>query len=399
MAQRVSDVNAFLSRGQLDPNSNLLYGAGGAGTFSDGKLRTRTHDPRIAEVLRRFVEAGAPEEIAYDARPHVGTDRLRAVVQTLCRHITSCGGDIMWDMMVQAIHVRDDAACGVRTSAGTVEAGAVIFAAGAYARDTFALLADAGVAMQAKPFQMGLRIEHPQELIDHAIYGRDAGHPALGPADYVLTAKGDCPVTSFCVCPGGVLLPAVAEGEALCTNGMSRHSRDSGLCNGALVATVLPTEFGDAPLAGLELQRRCERAAYLAGGGDFAAPAQTASDFLADRVRQVALRTTYPRGLHGARLDEFVPPNVAAAIRGALRVFERRIPGFAGDQALMIGPEARASCPVRLLRDIQTRESTSLRRFYPAGAGSGHAAGIMSSAVDGLRTAESLIERFAPPAS
>ena len=253
--------------------------------------------------------------------------------------------------------------------------------------------------MQARAFQMGLRIEHPQELVDDALYGKFSGHPALGAADYVLTARRGRPTTSFCVCPGGVVLPAVAETGTFCTNGMSRYRRDSGFCNGALIATVKPHEFGGTgPLAGLELQERCERAAGQVGGSAYAAPSQSAADFLRDVVRQPTVETTYPLGLRAARLVDLVPPAVASALRSALPLFDRKIPGFAGDRALLLGPEACASCPVQLSRDRSTRQSLSVAGLYPCGAGSGHAAGIMSSAVDGLLSAEALVERFRPPA-
>jgi uncharacterized FAD-dependent dehydrogenase len=396
--QRIDDVTSFLKGGPLNTESNLLFGAGGAGTFSDGKLYTRTGDPRVLEVLRRFTKAGAPPEILVEGRPHVGTDRLRLVVEKICRQIESGGGEILWGAPVREIIAHDNDVIAVRTPEAEIPAGTVIFTAGPYARDSFELLHRAGVAMACKPFQMGLRIEHPQDLIDRAVFGDAAGHPKLGAADYVLHARGEPGVVSFCVCPGGQVLPAVAERSAVCTNGMSRYRRDSGFCNGALVATLAPGEFpGEGPLAGLEVQRHYERLAFTAAGGDYVAPAQTAPDFLRGVRGGVSGPTTYTRGVRSVLLDEILPATVASAIRRALKVFDKRIPGFAGKDALLLGPETCSSCPVRVLRAPETRESQSLVNLYPAGAGSGYAAGIMSSAVDGLLTAEAVIRRFTPP--
>lgn len=399
IAERVRAVGEFLSGGKLDPEANILYGAGGAGAFSDGKLRTRTHGRRIPEVLKRLVEAGGPEDILYDARPHIGTDRLRAVLAALCRRIVACGGDIAWNTLVEEVEVADGEVAALKTTLGALETNAVVFATGPYARDSMAALLRAGAAVRPKPFQMGLRIEHDQAFIDRAVYGVRAGHPKLGAADYVLVARGESPVTSFCVCPGGTLLAATAEAETFCTNGMSVYRRDSGFCNGALVTTVMPKDFGASDaLAGFALQRRYEEIAYTLGGGGYRAPAQTAADFLRGAVRPIARSTTYGLGVTPADLSQVVPGFVARAVGRALGVFDRRFPGFAGEDALMVGPEARASCPVRVGRSPETRECETVRGLYPAGAGSGYAAGIMSSAVDGLLSAEAVIRRFRPPA-
>ena len=251
-----------------------------------------------------------------------------------------------------------------------------------------------GLAMEPKPFQMGLRVEHPRELIDRAVFGDMAGHPRLGAAEYVLSA---CAVTTFCVCPGGTVMAASAEPGTVCTNGMSPGARDGDFTNAALVTTVRPDEFGTEPLSGLAFQRHWERQAFEAAGGTYAAPAQTAPDFLSGRVRPIGRDSTYPFGVQPAALAEILPQSVAAAIGSAIREFERRIPGFAGDAGVLIGPEARASCPVRILRDRATRVSTSVDGVYPVGEGAGYAGGIVSSAVDGLRSAEAVIARFALP--
>jgi len=248
--------------------------------------------------------------------------------------------------------------------------------------------------MEPKPFQMGVRVEHPRELIDRVVFGALAGHPRLGAAEFVLSARS---VTSFCVCPGGLVLAACSEPETVCTNGMSYSGRDGPFTNTALVTTVRPDAFGAGPLAGLEFQRRWEREAYQLGGGDYAAPAQSVPDFLAGTAGSIGRESTYPLGVRPAPIEKVLPPEVGAAIRAALPEFEKRIPGFAGDAGIMVGPEARASCAVRMLRDPERRESTSLAGVYPAGEGSGYSSGIMSSAVDGLKSAGAVVSRFAVP--
>ena len=282
IAERGRDVGRFLSSRELDADSNLLFGAGGAGTYSDGKLYSRIRDPRVRSVLERFVAAGAPKELLIEARPHIGTDRLHGVVANLCGELERLGGEIRWRERVTDLVVASGALRGVRTARGTIESNALILAIGGSARDTFEALRQSGLALEPKPFQMGLRIEHPRELIDRGIYGRHAGHPRLGAADYVLAAES---VAAFCVCPGGVLVAACSEWGGVCTNGMSAQARDGEFTNAALVATVQPKEFGAGPLSGLEYQRSWEREAFQAGGGDYSAPAQGAEDFLAGRVR------------------------------------------------------------------------------------------------------------------
>ena len=248
--------------------------------------------------------------------------------------------------------------------------------------------------MEPKPFQMGLRVEHPRDLIDRAVFGEFAGHPRLGAAEYVLSSQG---VTSFCVCPGGVVLAACAEAETVCTNGMSVSARDSGFTNAALVATVQPEEFGNDPLSGLAFQRRWERKAFQLAGGDYAAPGQNVPDFLDGSLRALARQATYPFEVRPASMAQVLPSSVGQMIASALTEFERRIPGFVSDAGILIGPETRCSCPVRVVRDPTRRVSISTDGVYPAGEGSGYASGIMSSAVDGVKSAEALISRFAVP--
>lgn len=392
--QRHADVLTFLSRRELHPDSNFLFGAGGAGTYSDGKLYTRVHDARVRYVIDAFVQGGGPESLRVDARPHVGTDRLHGIVAWMCAEIERLGGSIRWRTRLTGLDTSSGRLTAARIGEERIDTNCLVLATGANGADTFAALRESGVAMEPKPFQMGLRIEHPRELIDRAIYGKYAGHERLGAADYVLS---DGTVTSFCVCPGGTLVPAVSESGCVCTNGMSGSARDTEYTNGALVATVSPPAAGADALSGIELQRRWERAAFRLAGGDYSAPAQSAPDFMAGVARPLRRETSYPLGVRPARLDEALPEAVAEAIRCALPRFERRLRGFAGPAAVLLGPEARASCPVRILRDPERRVSTSADGLYPVGEGSGYSSGITSSAVDGLRTAETIIARFPPP--
>ena len=383
-----------MRRRELNPDSNLLFGAGGAGTYSDGKLHTRIRDPRTSAVLDQLVAAGAPSNILIDARPHIGTDLLRDVVTNLCRELVARGGEVMWHTRLTGLTMNADRLCGISTSGRAIATNCLILATGANARDTFSDLLDSGLAMAPKPFQMGLRIEHPRDLIDRAIHGRLAGHPRLSAADYVLS--GDS-VTSFCVCPGGKLLAACVEPETVCTNGMSEHARDSDFTNAALVATVRPDEFGNGMLDGLAFQRHWERAGFRLGGGDFAAPGQNAPDFISGTVRSLVHDTTYPFEVRPAPLQDVLPESVGRAIATALTRFDRKIPGFASDAGILVGPETRCSSPVRMLRDSEQRTSVSIDGVYPAGEGSGYASGIMSSALDGMKAAEAVISRFAVP--
>jgi len=391
---RRRDVARFLRQRDLNCDSNLLFGAGGAGAYSDGKLRTRIRDPRTREILEQLVAAGAPGDILLDARPHIGTDLLHGVVDALCRELLVRGGEILWGTRLTGLATNQGRLTGAVTSAETIETNCLILATGANARDTFENLLRAELAVEPKPFQMGLRLEHPTELVDRAVYGRLAGHPRLGAAEYVLAA---CSVTSFCVCPGGTLLPACVEPGTVCTNGMSVRQRDSGFTNAALVTTVRPEEFDRDPLAGLAYQRRWEREGFRLGGGDFGAPGQNVPDFISGAIRPLSRRTTYPFEVLAAPVKEALPDSVGRAIAQALVRFEQRIPGFASDAGILVGPETRCSCPVRILRDRRRRVSVSLDGLYPAGEGSGYAGGIMSSAVDGLRSAEAIIARFALP--
>jgi hypothetical protein len=404
VAARVEDIARFHSQRALDPESNYLFGEGGAGTFSDGKLTTRIDDSRISGILATLVECGAPEEISYDAKPHVGTDRLRGVLVNLRKKIESLGGEFRFGCRLDRIRAKDGALA-LSCSGERIESGAVILAIGQSARDTYAMLRDSGVALERRAFQMGLRIEHPRELIDQSQYADWRGHPALGAAEYRIVWTGESgfrPVYSFCMCPGGEVMAATAQDGCLCTNGMSNHARDGGFSNSALVVPVSPEDFasfgiqGD-PLAGVRFQEHWERAGFRLGTGRWRAPAQPAPDFLAASVPAKTRETSYRFGVIPADMSHVLPPFIITSIRKALPVFGKSVKGFDGAGALLIGPETRVSSPVRIPRNEETRESISTRGIYPVGEGAGYASGIMSSAVDGILTAEAIIARFARP--
>ncbi|RMG08477.1 MAG: FAD-dependent oxidoreductase [Planctomycetota bacterium] len=396
---RVRQVHAFDRGGPHDPEANILFGEGGAGTFSDGKLTTRTRSPLVGLVHDLLVAAKAPPEIKVASKPHVGTDRLRAVLVTLRRQLEALGARFRFGARVEELLLDGEgAARGVRLEGGEeVPAGAVLLGIGHSARDTYERLHAQGVLLEPKPFQLGLRIEHPQELIDRAQLGPLAGQ--LPAAEYVLNHRRRG-VYSFCMCPGGTIMASVSEPGFLCTNGMSRRRRDSGWANSGLMVTCDPATFDGGrghPLAGVELQRRLEARAFALGGGDYRLPAQRADDFLrARRSDPAGLRSSYPRGLRSADVREVLPPGAAEAIAAALRAFDRRIPGYAGGAGLLVGPESRGSAPVRVPRHERTRVALRTPGLYPMGEGAGYAGGIVSAAIDGLRSAAALVRARAP---
>lgn len=406
---RALQWHAFLHGGPFDPESNLLFGEGGAGTFSDGKLTTRIKDPRVATVLQVLVESGAPEDTLWEAKPHVGSNALPAIVRRLRRALVAGGAEVRFGVRVDDLLVRDGRVAGVVCSGTgpdadevpfTVAAGAVVLGVGHSARDTLRMLLGHGVAASPKPFQSGLRVEHPQTLIDRAQYGEACGHAALPVAEYAVVARrpagGPSDVYSFCMCPGGEILPSSEQPGVLCTNGASPRARDGAFANSGLVVTVDPAAFGHDASRGLAYVERLERAGWELGGGGFAAPGQRVVDFLAGRVSESLGPTSYPLAVRSAPLERVLPDGAAEALRAALRDFERRIPGYTGEQAMLVGPESRSSAPLRLERDDETRQSLSHPGLFPVGEGAGHAGGIMSAAVDGLRTAEAIARAWAP---
>ena len=395
--ERTKDTWALWRQGQLKPESNAQFGEGGAGTFSDGKLYSRIKDPRHLgrKVLNEFVKAGAPPEILTEAHPHVGTFRLVTMVMSIRATIEALGGEYRFGTRVEQFELERGAIAALQLSTGErLEARHVVLAVGHSARDTFAALHAAGVHIEAKPFAIGVRIEHPQGWIDRARYGVEAGNPLLGPASYALAhqASNGRSVYSFCMCPGGRVVAATSEEGRVVTNGMSQYSRAEFNANSGLVVDISPErDFPGHPLAGVELQRKLEAAAYVAGGSNYHAPGQKVGDFLAGTVSSAfgSIEPSYQPGVKLTDLGACLPPFVLDAIREALPVFGRQMPGYDHPDVVMTGVETRTSSPVRITRGADL-QSLNTRGLYPAGEGAGYAGGILSAAVDGIKVAEAL---------
>ncbi len=394
---RIKDVERFWQDGTLETESNIQFGEGGAGTFSDGKLYTRVNDPGVSAILQTFFHFGAPAEILFLQRPHIGTDRLRQVVLAMRKHLQKLGAEFKFQAKMTGLKISHGELRGaILNEEEEVDVSILFLAIGNSARDTFRMLQDSGVVMEPKPFAIGLRVEHPQRVIDRIQYGPSAGHPRLPPAEYQMTyhsSKGRA-VYSFCMCPGGFVIAASSENGGLVTNGMSLFRRNSPFANSALVVSVQGEDFGgNGPLAGMEFQRRWEEQAYRLGGGNFRAPGQRVSDFLQMRGSSSIRETTFKRGVAPARLDECLPAFVVDSLREALPYFNRKMPGFSSSEAMLIGIETRTSSPLRILRK-KDYQSQSVRGLYPIGEGSGYAGGIVSSALDGMKAAKAVLERF-----
>ncbi len=398
--ERTRDTWDLWRRHNLHPESNVQFGEGGAGTFSDGKLYTQIRDPRHLgrKVLTEFVKAGAPAEILYVSKPHIGTFRLVSMVEKMRAEIEALGGEIRFEARVDDLVIEDGHVRAVVLQTGeTVRADHVILALGHSARDSFAMLQRRGVFMEAKPFSVGFRVEHPQTLIDRARFGRYAGHPLLGAADYKLVhhAQNGRTVYSFCMCPGGQVVAATSEEGCVVTNGMSQYSRAERNANSGLVVDVSAADFGEfaefGPLAGIEFQRKWERRAFELGGGNYDAPAQRVGDFLAGRpsVHLGAVVPSYQPGIQLTDLSTALPDFAIAALREAIPAFDRQIRGFALEDALLTAVETRTSSPLRVTRGKDC-QSLNVRGLFPAGEGAGYAGGILSAAVDGIEVAEAL---------
>ena len=390
---RHEKVEHFFSTGELDTKSNVQFGEGGAGTFSDGKLNTGVNNPRIGWVLEQFVKAGAGEDILFDAKPHVGTDVLLTVVQNIRRRIISLGGEVRFCSQVVGLETEDGRLTGLHIHSGeTVSCKYAVLAIGHSARDTFEMLKDQGLPMEQKPFAMGVRIEHKQTVVDRAQYGKV--DPVLPPADYKLVKHlADDTVYTFCMCPGGYVVAAASEEGRVVTNGMSYADRAGDNANAALLVTVNPADLpSDDPLAGMYWQREIEEAAFRVGGGTYRAPAQLVGDFLAGRPSKQAgsVQPTYRPGVTWCDLHTVLPQKITMALAEAIPQLDQNLKGFADPDAVLTAPETRSSSPVRILRD-ETRQS-ALRGLYPTGEGAGYAGGIMSAALDGIQTAEAIIE-------
>jgi uncharacterized FAD-dependent dehydrogenase len=395
--QRTKDTWGLWRKNILNPESNVQFGEGGAGTFSDGKLYSQIKDPQFhgRKVLHEFVKAGAPEEILYVSKPHIGTFRLTGVVENMRQQIEALGGEVRFQQRVTDVLIKDGQLQGVVLDGGErIDSRHVILALGHSARDTFRMLHGRGVYMEAKPFSVGFRIEHPQGLIDRARLGKYAGHPKLGAADYKLVhhAKNGRSVYSFCMCPGGTVVAATSEPNRVVTNGMSQYSRNERNANSGIVVGITPDEdYPGSPLAGIELQERLESHAYIMGGESYEAPAQLVGDFIAGKASTElgSVEPSYKPGVKLTDLADALPAFAIEAIREALPAFDKQIKGFSQHDAVLTGIETRTSSPLRITRGADM-QSLNVKGLFPAGEGAGYAGGIMSAGVDGIRIAEAL---------
>ena len=398
--KRVLDVAKLWRDGKLDPESNPLFGEGGAGTFSDGKLYTRTRDPRIRMVWEALVHYGAQSDILVDAHPHIGTNRLRTVIPQMREDLERQGVEVRFHTRVSGFQTENGHVSGVELSNGEViKTRHVILAVGHSARETYRAAHAAGVTLEPMPFALGVRIEHRQEFIDHLQLGDAAGDKRIGAASYRLskTLEGGRAAWSFCMCPGGVIVASMHEPGTVVTNGMSASGRPGKKANAGLVVGVRPEDYAAkkgapaGPFDGMEFQKRYEEAAYVVGGGGFFAPAQRASDFLKGVPTETEIESSYLPGVRPGDVSKCLPRFVSNALRRALRAFDHTMPGFAGDEGILVGVESRVSAPVRMPRTPEG-ESISLRGLYPVGEGAGYAGGITSAAVDGMRAAEAVLQ-------
>jgi len=394
--ERVRDVESFWTNGRLDPDSNVQFGEGGAGTFSDGKLTTRIREDSLRYILEKLVRFGAPDELLTLAKPHIGTDRLRRVVREIRRHLLDRGMEIGFSRKLTDIIVRNGRVTGVVMNHGDeVACDHLVLATGHSARDTYEMLRRRSISLEPKPFAIGVRVEHPQELINRIQYGIPS-HPRLPQAEYVQTYRdpeSGRPVYTFCMCPGGVVLAAASEEGCLVTNGMSNFLRDSGLANSAVIVGVDRSDFpGSDPLAGVEFQRMWERKAFAAGQGNYFAPAQNLMDFVTGKGAR-GISSSYRPGTVEAALADMLPADVSRALKAGFRHFDRKMRGFLTEDATLTGVETRTSSPVRILRGDDC-QSINLAGLYPAGEGAGYAGGIMSAAADGIRVADSIARKL-----
>lgn len=397
---RTAKINSFWNKGLLDSESNVQFGEGGAGTFSDGKLTTLINDPRCRTILEEFIKAGAPPEILYMSKPHIGTDNLKSTVKNIRNEIIAHGGEVRFRAKVTDFIINDgNIEAVVINDNERLNSKIILLAIGHSARDTYELLHRKGVGMSQKAFSIGVRIEHPQDVINKAQYGQAAGHPGLGAADYKLAyhSKSGRSAYTFCVCPGGYVVAAASEAEAVVTNGMSKYKRDGDNANSALLVGITPADYNSPhPLAGIEFQRKWERLAYQTGGGNYQAPVQLTGDFLNDQpsTEWGSVKPTYKPGVTFALLKNCLPDYVIETIKEAIMYFNTRIKGFAMPDGILTGIETRSSSPVRINRDENFL--CNINGLYPMGEGAGYAGGIVSSAVDGVKTAEKIIAKYAP---
>lgn len=394
--ERTRAVARFFETGELDPDTNVQFGAGGAGTYSDGKLNTRINDPRCRFLLEEFVRFGAPESILWQAKPHIGTDLLRGVVAKIAQEIVALGGEIAYRAPLTDWETHDGVLCGVRVGGvEKIRTNCLILATGHSARDVYALAARHALPLEKKAFSVGVRVEHRQAEVDRTLYRDYAGHPALGAGEYAYSLRvGGRGVYTFCMCPGGKVIAAASEAGGVVTNGMSESARDGENANAALAVSVLPADTDSGLFSGVAFQRELEAAAFAAAG-DFRAPAQTVGDFLAGRKTGAfgRVKPTYSRGVVGAELHTILPGFVSEYLELGLRAFARQAAFFGEESAVLTGVETRTSAPLRILRN-ESFCSPAADGIYPCGEGAGYAGGILSAAADGLRAAEHVLERY-----
>ncbi len=392
--ERMNDIKILEEKGILNPDSNSLFGEGGAGTYSDGKLTTRINRPEILWFYKKLIEHGAPESAAYESKPHIGTDHLQEIVKSIRKSIIDSGSDIRFSERVTDLHLSGGKITGVITSAGNeFSANHVILAAGHSARDIYTLLKLKDVALEKKGFAAGVRVEHPVDEINRIQYGKSQYIKQLPSAEYTLTYNNKSNgrgVYSFCMCPGGSVINSSSEDNELCVNGMSMSARNYKFSNSAIVVTVKKEDMGDDPLSGLDFQREIEKKAFSSGGGNFKAPAQTIKSFMNKRTDKNIPETSYKNGVTPAQLENFLPLWITKEIRNGLIFFDNKMRGFISTGGVFIGAETRTSSPVRITRD-DSLQSISVKGLYPAGEGAGYAGGIVSSAVDGIRCADAII--------
>ena len=396
---RVAAVREFDRGGEFDRENNYLFGEGGAGCFSDGKLTCRLEGPDVEWVLKSFVECGGRPSLVYENRPHLGSNKLPMICRNYRRKIEALGGEYQFGCRFEGIQIQDGRVVGIQTSSGHFPCSQLILGIGHSARDTYQMLYDLGVPLMQKAFQLGLRIEQPQSQINHHKYGRPEYETILGAADYTLQARGARDVFTFCMCAGGIIMPSISEPGMFCSNGMSNSRHDTPFANSGVMVTLEPNEFGNShPLAGMHLQQRYESIAFHLGRANYLSPIQSAGDFLKGRATNPAtkLDCSYPRGVQPAELDQVLPPVVTNAIRQSLPIMDKKLRGDFLKQAILVGPEMRGSSPIRIDRDLITRQCPNIAGLYPVGEGAGYAGGIVSAAVDGLRSARVLVRQFQP---
>lgn len=396
--KRIKSVNEFWKQGSLNTKSNVQFGEGGAGTFSDGKLTTRVKDTRIRKVLEEFVHFGAPNDILYEAHPHIGTDLLRNIVKNIRKEIIRLGGEICFETMLDDINIQDGSLCSIIANGKEIPCEQLILAIGHSARDTMRMLMKKGFMIEPKAFAIGARIEHPQSLINKAQYKEFANHPRLKNAEYRLTypAKNGRGVHTFCMCPGGYVVPSTSIEGGVVVNGMSEHARDGENANSALLVQIRPDDYGNDPEKAIAFQEAIEFKAYQAGGCNYKAPAQLVKDFLLNQPSTMlgSVKPTYALGITLTNLHNVLPSYVCEAMQDAIIGLNQRLKGFAFPDAILTGVETRSSSPIRIIRNNDNYMAQQIHGIYPCGEGAGYAGGIVSAAIDGLRCAEQLVQTY-----